>query len=199
MPWRKVVPGVEGVAQKSCKIASGGFDRFVQNAIAVQSEDFFRGRVEPTNNSLLVRRDDSRWNRFQKSFGEALLNGNLLVKQRVFEHRRDLLSNRREIFQIWIGEPLAGQAMAKKQPTDDVTARIKWGHHFGAKTVESAPKNRALPPFADITEIGTIDEMGVQLEPANERIALSKLQFLGLRQATQTGAEPITIAGANRR
>ena len=50
-----------------------------------------------------------------------------------------------------------------------------------------------------LRKIRATDEMRVQFKPAHQRIALTKFHLLRFRQATQTSAQPITIALANAR
>ncbi len=141
-------------AQQASESGADTFNRFIQSGGAGQTENFFRRRIKPPNNRVLIDGDNAGWNRFQECFGQRFLNRRFLVKKSIFENGRNVFGQRREAFQIPVIEEPPGDTLSKENPADDGAARIKRHDRFGAEHVERAPHDCALPVILSSKKIG---------------------------------------------
>ena len=116
------------------------------------------------------------------------------VEERIFQHRGDVLGQQHQIFQILIIKTLSGHAMAKKKPSDDPAMRMQRHDDLGAKSIERAAHEKTLSLIGRLREIVAADQMGMEFEPADQRIAFAIFHLVCFGQATQAGAEPVTFA-----
>src|SRR5437870_3501825 len=89
--------------------------------------------------------------------------------------------------------------MAEKEPADNLAAGVERDDNLGAESIERATQERPLILRGDVSEIGTRNKVPVQLEPADQWIALAVLDLVSFGQATQPGTQAIAIALANAR
>ena len=105
---------IERVAQEAGQPGSDSFHRFIQDVRARSSEKLFRRRIKPAHDSVLIDGHDAGRNRFEKRFGQRLLQRDFLVKQGVLQHGRDLFRQQHQFFEIALIEWLTGDAMPEK-------------------------------------------------------------------------------------
>src|SRR3954464_7824543 len=84
--------------------------------------------------------------------------------------------------------------MSEEEPAHDPRARVERHHDLGPKSIQRSPQDGALPPISDLGESGTTNQMGVQLEPTHQWIALGEFNFSRLGQAAHPGAQSIWFA-----
>src|SRR2546421_5098542 len=89
--------------------------------------------------------------------------------------------------------------MSEKDPAHDRTARVKRHDRFRTEKVECAAHERALALVRRLARIGARNQMPMQFEPTDQRIAFAKFQFIRFRQTTKTGAKPVFVAFAGER
>ena len=83
--------------------------------------------------------------------------------------------------------------MTEKEPADDPAAGMERYDHLGRESIQRAPHDGALGRI-DVRQIRAVNQMGVQLEPADEGIAFAVLDVVSFGEATQPGAEPVAVA-----
>jgi hypothetical protein len=98
-----------------------------------------------------------------------------------------------QTFEIVIIEALARDAVTKEKPADDTPVRVQRDDDFGPKGVERTPHQSALRLIECLSEVAPVNDMRVQFEPANQRIALAIFDLSSFGKATQPGAKPIMI------
>src|SRR5207249_6472331 len=76
---------------QTCALPIYCFDRFIQHFGAGNAENLLGRRIEPSNNSMLIRRYDPWWNGFKQRFGQGFLKCDFLVKQSVFKNSGNML------------------------------------------------------------------------------------------------------------
>src|SRR5437868_10653255 len=89
--------------------------------------------------------------------------------------------------------------MAKEKPADNAASGVKGRNHFGSGTVEGAAQEYPLILIPKLSEVAARNQVSVGLEPADQRIALSVLKLVCLRQRPKPGPKPIAVAMANSR
>ena len=152
------------------------------------------GGIKPPHNRLFVRGHDPRRNCFQEGFGQRFLQCDFFVEERVFQHGRNVLGQHHQILEVVIFEAVPGDAVAEEEPADDSASCMQRHDHFRTEGIESTPHQDPLSLIGCLRKIAPADEMGVELEPAHERIALAVFHFISFRQAAQAGPQTIAVA-----
>src|SRR5207244_7389381 len=94
-------------------------------------------------------------------------------------------------------EVISSNAMPKKQPADDASARVQRHDHLGSESIEAAAQQRALRAINRLRERIARDQMRLPFKPAHERVALAKFQLGRFRQTAQACAQPVPVALAD--
>src|ERR1044071_8124765 len=87
----------------------------------------------------------------------------------------------------------ARDAMTEKDPADDSAPGVKGDNDFRGEGVEGAAHDRALGRL-HVRDVRARDEVGVQFEPADQRVALAAFYIVGLGQAAQSCPQPVAVA-----
>ena len=143
----------ERFAQKGSEAAAGCFDGSIQNIGRRDAEDRLSCRIEPTNDPIFIARDDAGGDGCEERFGEGFLEGDLFVKKSIFQHGRNLFRQEHQPLEIVLIERLTGEAVAKKKPAADSSARVQRHDYLSAEGVERAPQKLALRMVLVLPEI----------------------------------------------
>ena len=83
--------------------------------------------------------------------------------------------------------------MTEKDPADDPAPGVQRHDHFRCQSIEGAAHDRALRRI-DMRQVRPGNQVRVQLEPADERVAFPVFDVVGFRKATQAGAQAEAVA-----
>jgi hypothetical protein len=100
------------------------------------------------------------------------------------------------VFEIAIVEHLTGYSMPKEDPSDDLSAGVKWRNGFRAEHIEGTAHNGALSWILGLMEIGARNQMSIDLKPANQRVPLLKYKLIGFGETVNPAAEAVRFTFA---
>src|SRR4030095_3506875 len=127
-------------AQKGSDAAAGCFNGPIQNVGRRDAEDRLSRRVAPTDDPLLIARDNPRGDGGEECFSKRFLQGDLFAKTSIFQHGRDLVTEAHEHLETLLIERLTGKAVAKKKPAADSSTSVQRHDYLRANGVECSPE-----------------------------------------------------------
>ena len=83
--------------------------------------------------------------------------------------------------------------MPEKDPANDAAPGVKRNDRLSRERIERASHDGSLRGI-DVWQVCARNQMGMELEPADEGIAFGVFDVVRFREAAEPGAEPITIA-----
>ena len=89
---REIRGGLECFAEQRREARTGRFDRLIQSLVHFDPEHVLGRRIEPTNRSLFIGRNNPRRDRPQQCLSQRLLQRDFLVEKRVLEHSRNMFT-----------------------------------------------------------------------------------------------------------
>ena len=104
-----------------------------------------------------------------------------------------MLPEKHQGFKIVRLEALPGHPMTEKEPADNPIGGVKRDDDFGREGIKGAPHDRSLRRVG-VGKIRPADQVGMELKPADKRIALAVFDVVGFGQTTQPGAQAKAIA-----
>ena len=193
MPRGEMALRLKRVAQKGGDAGASGLHGLMQNVDGLQAQNLFRGRIEPTYDGVFIRRHDTRWDAFEERLGERFLHRDLFVEECVFQHGGDVFGQQHQILEILVIETLAREPMTEKEPADNAPARVQRDDDFRAEGIKRATQQGTLC-LLGLSEMAPANQMGVELKPAHQRIALAVFHLRGFRETAQAGTQAIMLA-----
>ena len=105
-----------------------------------------------------------------------------------------MFGQQHQAFEVRATKMLARDAVTKEEPANNVSARMERHDDLSPKCVEGAAHQGALLLIGRFSEIASANDVGVQFEPPDQRIALAIFDLRRFGKAPQAGSQPIAVA-----